>query len=586
MADLLRWGFSDRWRRWQRLIIRWCAVGLLLVVLSHLTLPGLAQQKTIGSGDSQTSQTSQTTAAPVKLGRETLFYIRTSIGPYSPEVRARATSQRIHAFARDRSHDPNTLSVYTNNQLKTVEILAGRDQLVVLVEADGAAVNMDLRTLAYRIREQIETSVVDYRTARTPRKILAGIGYALLSTVAFLLLLLITLRGSKRLKTYLQRLPADQMPALRFLGAEILSADRVVDVLWEALKLLRLMFLILLTGFFINLILGFFPWTKGVSDQLFEYAQQAALSLWNGFISYLPNLFFVILIIFVTNYVIKILKFFFTEVQRGHFDIPGFYPQWAKPTFNIVRVLVIFFAATVAYPYLPGSDTAAFQGISIFLGALFTLGSSSAIANMVAGVVLIYSRAFEIGDRVNISDAVGDVLEKSLFVTRIRTPKNVVVSVPNAMVLSGHIINYTTGSGDLILAPLILHTTITLGYDLPWRKVHDVLITAALETDHILDKPSPFVLQTSLDDFYVSYELNAYTNKAKLMPKIYSELHQNIQDKCNEAGIEILSPHYRALRDGHQLAVPEEYFPENYQVPGFRLQPENGRSHDQPTEVQ
>lgn len=586
MAGLLRWGFSDRWRRWQRLIIRWCAVGLLLVVLSHLALPGLAQQKTIGSGDSQTSQTSQTTAAPVKLGRETLFYIRTSIGPYSPEVRARATTQRIHAFARDRNRDPNTLSVYTNNQLKTVEILAGREQLVVLVETDGTAVNMDLRTLAYRIREQIETAVGDYRTARTPRKILAGIGYALLSTVVFLLLLLITLRGSKRLKTYLQGLPADQIPALRFLGAEILSADRVVDVLWEALKLLRLIFLILLTGFFINLILGFFPWTKGVSDQLFEYAQQAALSLWNGFISYLPNLFFVILIIFVTNYVIKILKFFFTEVQRGHFDIPGFYPQWAKPTFNIVRVLVIFFAATVAYPYLPGSDTAAFQGISIFLGALFTLGSSSAIANMVAGVVLIYSRAFEIGDRVKISDAVGDVLEKSLFVTRIRTPKNVVVSVPNAMVLSGHIINYTTESGDLTLAPLILHTTITLGYDLPWRKVYDVLITAALETDHILDKPLPFVLQTSLDDFYVSYELNAYTNKAKLMPKIYSELHQNIQDKCNEAGIEILSPHYRAVRDGHQLAVPEEYFPENYQVPGFRLQPENGRPHDQPTEAQ
>ena len=238
----------------------------------------------------------------------------------------------------------------------------------------------------------------------------------------------------------------------------------------------------------------------------------------------------------------------------------------------------------MAYPYLPGASSPAFQGISIFLGALFTLGSSSAIANLVSGVVLIYSRAYEIGDRICISDTVGDVLEKSLFVTRIRTLKNVVVTVPNSVILGSNIINYTPGEGSMTLAPLVLHTTITLGYDVPWRLVHEVLIDAARGTEHILEKPEPFVLQTSLDDFYVSYELNACTETPKLMPRIYSHLHQNIQDKCNEAGIEILSPHYRAARDGNQLAVPSEYWPKGYQMPAFRVEQTLGSLNGQPVE--
>lgn len=217
------------------------------------------------------------------------------------------------------------------------------------------------------------------------------------------------------------------------------------------------------------------------------------------------------------------------------------------------------FAATVAFPYLPGSQTPAFQGISIFLGLLVSLGSSSAIANIVAGIILTYTRAFLVGDRVKITDTTGDVVEKTLFVTRIRTIKNVVITIPNAAVLGSHVINYSAAANDPATPPLILHTTITLGYDVPWRKVHDVLTKAALATGQILEEPAPFVLQTSLDDFYVSYELNAYTSSPGIMAKIYSELHQNIQDQCNEANIEILSPHYRAERDGNQTTIPVDY---------------------------
>ncbi|NJN75986.1 MAG: mechanosensitive ion channel family protein [Synechococcaceae cyanobacterium RL_1_2] len=259
------------------------------------------------------------------------------------------------------------------------------------------------------------------------------------------------------------------------------------------------------------------------------------------------------------------------EIELKRVILPGFYPEWAKPTYKLIQFLIMAFAATVAFPYLPGAETPAFQGISIFLGLLISLGSSSAIANIVSGIILTYTRAFLVGDRVKITDTIGDIVEKTLFVTRIRTVKNVVITIPNASVLSSHVINYSAAANDPLIPALILHTTITLGYDVPWRKVHDVLIKAALDTPRILPDPSPFVLQTSLDDYYVSYELNAYTDNPGIMAKIYSELHQNIQDQCNQNDIEILSPHYRAVRDGNQTTIPQDYLPPNYQAPKFRI---------------
>jgi len=222
----------------------------------------------------------------------------------------------------------------------------------------------------------------------------------------------------------------------------------------------------------------------------------------------------------------------------------------------------------MTFPYLPGSESPAFRGVSIFLGVLFSLGSTAAVANVVAGVILTYMRAFRIGDRVKISDTIGDVIEKTLLVTRVRTIKNEDITVPNAMVLGSHIINYSSSAKD---RGLILHTTVTIGYDAPWRKVHELLIAAAHSTEHILKEPSPFILQTALDDFYVSYELNAYTNRPEIMAGIYSSLHQNIQDRFNESGVEIMSPHYAAFRDGNQTTVPGGRTEKDSALPGLNI---------------
>jgi len=224
------------------------------------------------------------------------------------------------------------------------------------------------------------------------------------------------------------------------------------------------------------------------------------------------------------------------------------------------------------FPYLPGSDSDIFKGVSVFIGILFSLGSSSAIANMVAGLVITYMRPFKINDRIKIGEITGDVIEKTLLVTRLRTIKNEIITIPNSSILTGNTTNY---SSEANTQGLIIHTTVTIGYDVPWRIMHEALIEAALKTEMVLKDPKPFVLQTALEDFYVAYQINAYIKETSKQAIIYSNLHQNIQDVCNEHGIEILSPHYRAARDGNKTTIPDDYLPKDYKTPGFTVNIEN-----------
>ncbi len=355
---------------------------------------------------------------------------------------------------------------------------------------------------------------------------------------------------------------------LSFKGLELVSAERISEVIVKSTFLLQFLLIVLILYFLIPVLFSFFEYTRSWSVILFGYITRPLKIVFTSFINYLPNLFFIGVILILNRYVIKILKMIFNEVERGKIRLPGFYSEWAVPTFKISRFMVIVFTCIVVFPYLPGSNSGAFKGISIFIGVLFSLGSTSVIANIVAGTVLTYMIAFKIGDRVKIGDTIGDVTEKTLLVTRVKTPKNVVVTIPNSTVMSSHIINYSSSARK---EGLILHTTITLGYDAPWRRVHEALKEAAKKTGDIDSDREPFVLQTALGDFAVSYELNAYTEKPEKMAAIYSELHQNIQDSCNEAGIEILSPHFSAIRDGNRTTIPEEYLGNDYVPPFFRL---------------
>lgn len=553
---------------------RWLVA--LTIVMMLVTIPTISYSQSPSPSPSPTVSNAPASktldrGTPVVLGGDTLFYVQAQIGSFSPEFRAEVISSRIVKFANEFDLSPDKLQIVDNENTKTTSIDLKNRSLVTIADVDAVAADKTRQQLAQQYLQSIKKSVISFRESHSTQSLIRGAIYSLIATLVLLVSFVAISRFIPLLYRRLIVWRDNRNPSFRLLSTEILSADRVVDLLSELIRIVRLALFLAILYLYINLVLSFFPWTKGLSRILFGYILLAVNTLGKGILSYLPNLFFLAVIAFFTAYFLKVVQFSFDEIEQGRITIRGFYREWAKPTHKLVQFLVFAFAATVAFPYLPGSGTPAFQGISIFLGVLVSLGSSSVISNIFAGIILTYTRAFQIGDRVKITDTIGDIVDKTLFVTRIRTIKNVVITIPNGTVLSSHIINYSAAATDPTVPPLILHTTVTIGYDVPWRKMHQTLIDAALATHQILTDPAPFVLQTSLDDFYVSYEINAYTESAGIMATIYSELYQNIQDKCNEVDIEILSPHYRALRDGNQTTIPADYLPADYRIPGFQL---------------
>ena len=330
----------------------------------------------------------------------------------------------------------------------------------------------------------------------------------------------------------------------------------------------RWVLILLIIYIALPILFGIFPWTQNFAETLFGYILNPLRKIIRGFLDYLPNLITIIVILVVFRYVLKGIYFLRTEIALGKLKISGFYPDWANPTYQIIRVLIFAFMIVVIFPYLPGSESPIFKGVSVFLGFLFTFGSAGSLSNIIAGILLTYMRAFKINDRVKLGDVTGDVVAKTLLATRIRTIKNEIISIPNSTVMNSQTTNYSSDAPD---KGLIIYTTVTIGYDVPWRLMHEVLIEAALRTELILKEPQPFVLQTSLDDFYVSYQINSYIREANKQAVIYSNLHQNIQDVCNEKGVEILSPHYRAARDGNMTTIPSDYLPKDYKTPSFNV---------------
>jgi small-conductance mechanosensitive channel len=343
---------------------------------------------------------------------------------------------------------------------------------------------------------------------------------------------------------------------IRFRSLELVTPDQITDGLIALARYTQigLNLILALTGLTFGL--SFFPGTQGVVSGMLEKFGEILAGAGETILSYLPNLFTLIFIVIATRYTLKLLRFFHEGIHTKKIRIAGLHPELTEPTFQLLRFMILALALVAAYPFLPGSDSPVFRGITIFVGFLLSLGSTSLVTNIVSGIVLTYTRGLRIGDRVKIGGTVGDVLERTLLVTRIRTIKNVVVTIPNGMVLNNEIINF---NAPMLEEGLILNTTVTIGYDVPWRKVHDLLIQSALATRDIIADPKPFVLQTSLDDYYVSYELNAYTHAPERMAMIYSELHQNIQDWFNEANVEIMSPGYTAYREGSELTIPAQY---------------------------
>ena len=504
--------------------------------------------------------------AAVVFNGDTLFLIQAPLGPFTAADRAVAVSSRLARVARDPALRHDTLATVVSRG--TTNLLVGDVIIASVTAADAEAAGLSRDSLATVHARSIAAALAGQSLWANVRVLAFGLLFTLLATVVLVALLKLLAHAFPLLQAKLESWRGTRIPSLRIQRLEILSASRVTDGLIGLARGLRVLIVVVLLFYYLPLVFSFFPWTRGFAGTLLGYVLTPLGQAGRGFIAYLPDLFAIAVIVVVVRYLLKFIHLFFVGIERGAITLPGFYRDWGEPTYKIVRFLVIVFAAVMLYPYLPGSDTDAFKGISIFLGVLVSFGSSSAIANIIAGVVMTYMRPFQLGDRVKIADTVGDVVRKTLLVTRVRTIKNVDVTIPNATVLASHIINYNSSAKE---RGLILHTGVSIGYGAPWRRVHELLIAAAEATNGVLKNPKPFVFQTLLQDFYVGYELNAYTERPNEMARIYSDLHENIQDQFNEAGVEIMSPHYTALREGNRMAIPDENLPKGYRAPAFRV---------------
>jgi small-conductance mechanosensitive channel len=403
---------------------------------------------------------------------------------------------------------------------------------------------------------------------------LIGAAYAVVTTLVVVLLLYLVQKG---FRVALEKLDewARTAKGLRFQKALILSPKRVRHPVVLFLRVGRLLAWVAILYFSIPLILSYFPITAPFASTIMPYVTGPAIQFVAAIVGYLPRLVTLILIIIAIRYLLRFLRFLANALENEEIRLPEFEPDWADPTYKLVRSLMLLAALMISYPYLPGAGSDIFKGFSIFVGALVTLGASTAINNVISGIVLTYTRAFRVGDRVQIGTTLGDILEKKLFVTRLRTLENEEITMPNGMVLGGSIKNLSAAQKTDGLA---LQVSAGIGYDVDWRQVHALMKKGAAETPDILAEPEPFVLETELGDFAVNYTLFAYTDNPKRARFTSAQLRRNILDLFNAEGVEIMTPSVAAVRDGNQPAIPQEYSPKPFSIPGIQVLKHSGKA--------
>ena len=494
-----------------------------------------------------------TPGVPVVVEGDTLFYLYAKRGGHTPQQRAEMDAAAILELGKRFNLRPDSL--YMESSDIVTDLMYDNKVIASFIDQDGLWENCTRDRLAAHNRKVIVDKLKEMKDEHGLWQLGKRILYFVLVLVGQYFLFRLTIWLFKKLKVRIQRLKDTKLKPFSIQDYELLDTQKQVNLLIFLSNLLRYIIMFLQLLLTVPLLFSIFPQTKSLAYQLFSYIWIPVKSIFTSVVEYIPNLFTIFVIWYAVKYLVRFVHYLANEVKSERLKIRGFYSDWAEPTFHIIRFLLYAFMIAMIYPYLPGSKSGVFQGISVFVGLIVSLGSSTVIGNIIAGLVITYMRPFKLGDRMQLNETTGNVIEKAPLVTRIRTPKNEVVTIPNSFIMSSHTVNYSTSAREY---GLIIHSEVSIGYDIPWRQTHQLLIEAALNTPGVIDDPRPFVLETSLSDWYPVYQVNAYIKEADRLADIYSDLHQNIQDKFNEAGIEIMSPHYVATRDGSQSTIPKD----------------------------
>ena len=504
---------------------------LLVLLLAALTRAGMAQaQEALGAAD----------RAMVVFDGEALFEVR-GVSALPAAERGRLIHGRLMAAAADPGFDPAAIAVTAVED--GLEIGAPGRPLVVVYPADARLEEVQPHVLATAIQSRLARAIADYRAARTPEGLRRAVWHAVLWTVAYAVAIAALVMAWRAARAVTDRHVAARIAVWEERARNVVRLTALWDTVRAALRIGFLAVGLLATYVWLDAVLLALPWTREAGSAALALVSSPILRLAGGLVAAIPQLIALALVVVLTVAALRICARFFALVAAGTLRLSGFDPEWAVPTQRLVRLAIILAGAIMAYPYVPGSSTEAFKAIGLFAGVVFSLGASSIVANLVAGQSLIYRRAFRVGDRVSIAEVTGDVEELSAQATFIRTSKNERVTIPNAIVLSSQVTNYSHFARD---QGLILHTEVGIGYEVAWKDVEEMLLEAARRTPGALREPPAFVLQKALADFSPIYEVNVHVRDPQTMPATYSALHASIQDVFAERGVQIMTPHYVA----------------------------------------
>jgi small-conductance mechanosensitive channel len=537
----------------------------VLVLLSLVAaLAGGARMDAQAPPPAASASEADVPTSPVQLDGATLFRVR-GVSAYPAEVRAAAVQARIEAAAADPAIAPESMQIVTVGD--SLRIVANGQVLAGVVDADAALEGISKTELAAIHLERIRRAIADYRAARSAPALRRAAISTLVATVILAVLVFALLSFWRWFDAMLKRRVAARIRTVGIQSFEVMRAEQIRGLLQTLLLAFRALVLLTLVLIYFGLVLAEWPWTRGVSHDVAGFALGPLRTIGNGIVTNVPRLVFLAVLFVIVRVGLRLVKLFFESVGSGTVTLANFDPDWAQPTYKLVRVGIVAFALVVAYPYIPGSQSDAFKGVSLFIGIVFSLGSSTAISNTIAGYMMTYRRAFKVGDRVQIGDTMGDVIEMRLQVTHLRTFKNEEVIIPNSQILSAAVVNY----GSLIRdRGLILHTEVGIGYETPWRQVEAMLLEAAGRVQGQPAEARPYVLIKKLADFAVTYELNLFCPDVKAMLPMYTAMHRNILDVFNQYGIQIMTPAYEGDPAEPKIVPPKDW----YTAPAVRPQGE------------
>jgi small-conductance mechanosensitive channel len=514
------------------------AAVLVAVLVGTLGGPVAVAADAEADGDSFAAEIP---TAPVELDGRPLFRVRGTSTLPAPE-RAGLIAGRLTVAARDPAVTPDAIVIVETPPGR--EIRAGDQRLLLVTPGDAALESVDVETTAELYRAAIAGAITRYRAERQPRALLRGVIVSLGATGLLALAIGAAWWLVRRLDARVDQAFEKRQQALASrLGPELIPPASVRATLRSLLRKVGWVAVASFTFLWLGVVLAQFPWTRVFSDGLGGLVLQPLATIGLGIVEYLPNLLFLVVLTFVVRFALRLLRLYFEAVDRGSITLAHFEREWAMPTYKIARTLLVLVTLVMAYPYLPGSGSAAFQGISVFAGLLVSLGAASSVSNVIAGYLVTYGRIIRLNDWIRVGDTFGVVTRVNLLSTRLRTPRNEEVTIPNSVILSASVTNYSTLAGQ---RGLILQAEVGIGYETPWRQVHAMLLEAARRASWAMVDPAPFILQRSLGDFAVVYQLNVYRPHPEGLLLAQTELNQHILDVFNEYDVQIMTPAYVA----------------------------------------